>query len=61
MPAEHDLGHGMRARRVRFDLDGDQGEEEDLPRAHGAVPHGPGDAIGIGEGGRREESRRPGP
>ena len=45
----------MRSRSIRFDLDSDEGKEEDLPGSHGTVPHRPGDSIAIGEGGRGEE------
>lgn len=37
---EDDLGEGVGAGGVGLDLDGDEGEEEDLGAAHGGVPHG---------------------
>lgn len=49
MPREHDFGKGVCARRVRFDFNGDEGEEEDLPGSHCAVPHGPADSIAVGK------------
>lgn len=40
----------MCARSVGFYLDGYEGEEQNLPRPHGAVPHGTRDAVGVGKG-----------
>lgn len=51
----------MCARSAGFYLDGDESKEQDLPRAHGAVPHGAADAVGVGEGRGGEECGTPCP
>lgn len=61
MAGQHDLGKGVRARRVRLDLDGDDGEEQDLERAHAAVPHAAAQPVLVRKGRRCEERGGPGP
>jgi len=50
-----------RAGSIRFDLDGDEGEEQDLESAHCSVPHWSADAVRVGEGRTGQESGTPCP
>jgi len=59
VPGQHDLGKSMGARRGGLDLDGDEGDQQDLEGAHGGVPHGPADAVAVGEGAARQQRGRP--
>jgi len=61
VPGEDDLRKRVRARGIGLDIDRDEGEEEDLERPHGTIPHGPADAILIGERRARQEGSRPCP
>lgn len=49
VPRKNDLWKGVGTGSIGFDFDGYQRKEEDLPCAHGSVPHRSANAIAIGE------------